>query len=88
MPDRICKAPDCDRGIVALGFCDSHYRMAKGGKPLRPIRVMGMTVPDRFWSKVNKAGPIPRVRAAPRTVLALDEHTVAWLWRLQNREPR
>lgn len=56
---RPCTIEDCDRNIVARGWCDLHWRRwRKHGDPLKtltPTRVIG-TPEVRFWAKVDAEG--------------------------------
>jgi hypothetical protein len=53
-----CSAPGCDRPSAALGLCRRDYQRwrRRGTTDPRP------TLEQRFWAKVNKAGPIPAHR--------------------------
>jgi hypothetical protein len=58
MPTRLCSLVDCGRPHEAHGWCSSHYhRWLRWGSPL--IVKSGGSPADRFWSKVDKDGPIP-----------------------------
>lgn len=50
---KTCTYPDCDRPLLAKGYCSSHYKLFSTGKPLRPIR-NELTLSERIWSRVDK----------------------------------
>jgi hypothetical protein len=55
-----CSVDGCDREMVARRLCDKHYqRWKKFGDPLVVKIDREQTDQERFWSKVNKDGPIP-----------------------------
>lgn len=59
MGDRICSVEGCERPHKSKGFCSLHYiRWRNHGDPLITERIYGDDV-GRFWSKVDKTGPIP-----------------------------
>ena len=58
---KLCAAQECDRTVIeARGLCAKHYQrfMANGSTELQPRP----TTSERFWSKVNRHGPIPEFR--------------------------
>lgn len=63
---------DCDRPAVARDMCGKHYqRWAKFGDPLITKLDRDRTPEDRFWSRVDKNGPVPE---------GLPEMGPCWLW--------
>lgn len=52
-----CAVAGCDRALHARGFCNTHYVQQLKGKPLTRLRPP-MTVEDRFWSTVDRSGPM------------------------------
>jgi hypothetical protein len=59
MVKRICLADDCEESAYCRGRCTKHYqRWRKSGSDADPRP----TPEERFWAKVNKAGPIPSCR--------------------------
>jgi len=58
-PQRLCSVEGCAGVVGSRGWCDAHYaRWRRWGDPTAGRR----TGADRFWSKVNKNGPIPEHR--------------------------
>lgn len=56
-----CSVPDCESKARSLGMCTAHYkRYKRWGNP--QIRRPVTDPATRFWSKVDKAGPIPSTR--------------------------
>lgn len=54
-----CSIDDCGKPIKARGWCQMHYyRWRQHGDPLTTRRIRG-DHGARFWSKVNKDGPLP-----------------------------
>lgn len=56
-----CSVEGCARPHLASGWCNAHYlRWQKHGTPLAhiPIRIVGNDQ-ERFWSKVERNGPLP-----------------------------
>ena len=50
-----CNISDCSSLLYARGWCQKHYwRFLRHGSP-----TYEWTIADRFWSKVDKNGPIP-----------------------------
>lgn len=37
--DTMCKGPECDRPLSRTGYCSTHYRQHRSGKPLSVIRI-------------------------------------------------
>ncbi len=60
MAKRICDDPDCADRHYAHGWCAFHYRKKKKAGLITPRPPLSLE--DRFWAKVNKAGPIPEGR--------------------------
>lgn len=57
-PD-LCTVDACDKPPIARGWCQHHYDTWRfHGDPLFPVRIFG-DHERRFWSKVNKEGPVP-----------------------------
>lgn len=69
-PGGTCSVDGCRKPVAARRMCHLHYsRWRKHGDP----RVVGMIIGDddaRFWSKVNKGGPL----------LSCTELGPCWLW--------
>lgn len=60
---RRCTAEECDRPHLARGLCVMHYarwRKDPNREPPEPPP----TLLERFWSKVDKNGPVPAYRPA------------------------
>ena len=52
-----CVVASCGRKVYGHGYCNAHYqRWKRSGDPQPdiPIRKVGATIEERFWSKVNK----------------------------------
>lgn len=64
-PD-LCSFPNCGAPIYLRKLCGGHYTQRRFRRELRPIH---RTPEARFWSKVNKDGPIIRPELGP-----------CWLW--------
>jgi len=61
-PVNLCSIDDCDGPVFGYGWCQMHYaRWRRYGDPLATKRIIG-DIEARFWSKVNKDGPIPERR--------------------------
>lgn len=62
---KICSTPNCAEPAHARGLCNRCYSRHRNGLPLfaKP------TFEERFWSKVNKNGPVHPVLGTP-----------CWLW--------
>jgi hypothetical protein len=58
-PPVTCTFGDCKKALHARGFCDMHYLRWKGGKDLKPPPRLRNAPMARFWSKVNREGPMP-----------------------------
>lgn len=61
----ICSFPDCTKPAWAKGLCGTHYsRLRKQGDPAIVQTTGHIATPllDRFWSRVDKSGPIPAHR--------------------------
>ncbi len=59
----LCSAPGCEKLAKSRGLCGTHYmRFQRTGLVgTAPIRDSGVkSLAERFWSKVNKDGPIVR----------------------------
>ena len=53
---RRCGLEGCDRPHKGRGLCDMHIqRLRRTGTTASPV----MSLAERFWSKVNKNGPVP-----------------------------
>lgn len=62
MPKPTCAAPDCGDVAKIKGYCRKHHwRWKKYGDPTKLSRIFGDDE-ARFWSKVDKNGPIPEHR--------------------------
>lgn len=59
-----CTVPICDRPVARRDWCNPHYlRLLRHGDVQAHIPVrQSLGVEERFWSKVNKDGPIPAYR--------------------------
>lgn len=57
---KACLVAGCPERVVGHGYCDVHYRRWKrnGTPDKQPVH----TVDERFWSFVNKAGPVSERR--------------------------
>lgn len=59
MAQRTCSIDGCGGRVHARGWCGRHYRAWRNhGDPAAPTRIYGDDL-ARFWSKVNKDGPLP-----------------------------
>lgn len=59
---RVCKVESCNRPTAGRGWCVKHYaRWQSGSDPVLP-KWTDLTVEQRFWVKVDKAGPLPERR--------------------------
>jgi hypothetical protein len=57
-----CEIPGCDEETHARGWCQKHYwRWKRHGDPLIETVIVG-DHQRRFWSKVDKNGPVPKGR--------------------------
>lgn len=55
-----CSVDDCSKEAIARDYCNKHYtRWSKFGDPLIVKLDREQSIEERFWSKVNKNGPIP-----------------------------
>lgn len=62
--NRSCSVQTCERAYHSHGYCRPHaIRMKKWGDPLVKYGHHPQ-LEDRFWSKVNKLGPVPNQSAA------------------------
>lgn len=58
-----CSVDGCGRDTIAQGYCTKHYqRWKKFGDPLATRTKADMTTEERFWSFVNKDGPVSEYR--------------------------
>lgn len=58
VPGRTCNAKDCGKPVEGHGWCVKHlWRWKKGKDPEAPTW-HDMTLEERFWTKVNKDGPV------------------------------
>ena len=67
---KTCCIKNCDKIVLANSFCNTHYhRVNRHGDPLlvKP-RSLVKPVEPRFWSKVDKNGP-------------LFEGSPCWIWK-------
>ena len=65
-----CSGPECARPTVGQGLCNAHYQQKQKGKELTVLGLPPGADPiERFWSRVNKSGPIHPVLGTP-----------CWLW--------
>jgi hypothetical protein len=64
MADRTCTIEGCSKPYHSRGLCGMHaQRLKRNGDPLdHGSRIVGDDL-ARFWSYVNKAGPIPEHRS-------------------------
>lgn len=64
-PD-ICSVDGCVLPVFARGWCEPHYARARRNngdpRPDKPLLLRSRTPEERFWSKVDKNGPIPDAR--------------------------
>jgi hypothetical protein len=68
---RACSIDGCGKPVDSFGWCEMHYsRWRRHGDPLVTSRIIGDDL-RRFWSKVNKDGPVPECRP---------ELGPCWLW--------
>lgn len=53
---RTCSFPGCGKPRRAKGVCNGHYQQLAKGNELSPLRAtsLGLTLEQRFWSRVNK----------------------------------
>lgn len=59
MTKRTCSIAGCERRHEARGLCKRHYQRLLEGLPVnRPIaaRLIGASVEERFWAKVDRSG--------------------------------
>lgn len=68
----LCSLEGCNRPLDSFGFCGMHaMRFKRHGDPGPVERIIPVqTFRQRFWSGVNKKGPIPANRALGR----------CWIW--------
>jgi hypothetical protein len=60
MPKAICSIEGCQKPKKSRGWCEMHYtRWRTHGDPLVSKVIMGDDA-ARFWSKVDKDGPLPQ----------------------------
>lgn len=63
-----CSIEDCSQPVLARGWCGRHYkRWQIHGDPT--VCARDRTPADRFWAKVDKAGPVAVAHLGP-----------CWLW--------
>lgn len=61
---RICKIENCEGFVTGRGLCSKHHqRLKHSGDPNIVLRNWGSgkTHVERFWSRVNKNGPIRKL---------------------------
>lgn len=64
-PVDLCEVQNCSRPRTCKTFCMAHYMRLKKNpntdllQPIRPSGWRHQSTAERFWSKVNKKGPIP-----------------------------
>lgn len=58
----VCSFKGCEKSVHCKALCQGHYRLAKAGKPLRPLRARRVeklprsaSLEERIWSQVVKA---------------------------------
>jgi hypothetical protein len=75
----LCSAPECGNPAKKRGLCGTHYMRLRrtgsvGTAPIQDSAVQ--TLADRFWSKVDKNGPIVRAELGPCRIwtAATNEH--------------
>lgn len=57
MPKSTCTLPECDKPLLARGYCKRHYRMfMKYGNP-RVCQKLHGSLDQRFWPRVEKGEP-------------------------------
>lgn len=81
MSERTCSIEGCNRAHYGRGYCTLHWnRWRRTGDPLmvRPHGAPAGDVAERFWSKVDKDGPIPPYRP---------ELGPCWIW-TRARDPK
>lgn len=62
-PQSTCSIPACGKPQRARGWCLAHYaRWRRHGNPLAGKPAYNQPIAERFWSHVNKDGPIPEHR--------------------------
>lgn len=73
MARAICSVDGCGRLVATKGLCAAHNLRALRGRPMdQPVEERKMTPPaHRFWSKVNRQGPLPQGRS---------DLGPCWLW--------
>jgi hypothetical protein len=57
-----CSFPGCDGITESNRLCNAHAIQFRKGRQLRPVKrrlPMTATLEERFWSKVDKNGPVP-----------------------------
>lgn len=62
---RTCSVPGCERDVATAGMCHTHYeRTRRHGDPGPPhlLRDRRQSPEERFWSKVDRNGPVPEHR--------------------------
>lgn len=73
-----CSIEGCDHKHLARGWCLMHYgRWQRHGDPLRTVRLRGADLADRFWPRVDQAGPVPAHRP---------DLGSCWLWTASRRK--
>ncbi len=58
MSDVKCRFEGCVSPVRVRGLCMPHYHQQWRGAPLTPSNMRRLPALDRFWSKVDKRGPM------------------------------
>lgn len=76
---KTCTFEDCSEPYYGNGLCSKHWqRKARNGDPGIVIRIRNSDA-ERFWSKIDKNGPIPS---------HLPELGPCWVWTSPSVNPR
>ena len=67
--ERTCTVEGCRRKHLAKEMCAAHYQRYKKGLDLNLPIIEQVSLSERFWSKVDKNGPITKPELRP-----------CWLW--------
>lgn len=94
MDNATCLYPGCGRNIESLGYCQTHNRQRRNGKPLKPIRNydVGLSSIERFMKRVyinpdngcwvwntHKDGEYPRFIDGGKS-----QYAHRWIWEYTN----